>query len=393
MKLNKIIVIILISIFLLGISSMVVNAETRKLTPVEIHGKLKLDGTNIVDKNGNKFQIRGISTHGIAWFPQYINQEAFIDLRDNWKINTIRLALYSDPGAGYTRDLRSKVKEGVEYARNAGLYVIIDWHTLNDNVNANKTEAIDFFREMANLYKDYDNVIYEVCNEQTNNVSWNNEIKPYAEELIKEIRNIDKEHLIIVGCSTWCQDVDIVSQNPIEGENILYSCHFYAATHKDNIRSKLQTALNNNLPVIISEFGISEASGNGNVDREEANRWMSIIDENNLGYICWNLSNKNETSSLLSSSTNKVSGWTYDELSEEGKWLQDKLKSYPEEKVEQKEEPKQETQEVQESDIIVEEVKEDTNLKNIVLIIIASLAIVIAVIATIVLTIKITKKR
>ncbi len=294
-------------------------------TPVSIHGNLSVKGTNIVDKDGNTFIIQGVSTHGIAWFPQYVNEDTFKTLRDNFNVNTIRLAMYSDSSAGYNKDLHEIVSKGVEYASNLGMYVIIDWHVLPEgNPNKNKQNAIEFFEEMTNKYKDYNNIIYEICNEPNGNVTWEKDIKPYAKELISTIRNIDKDSIIIVGTPTWSQDVDIVSKSPIEdANNIVYALHYYAATHKQDLRNKLKTALNNNLPILVSEFGITDASGNGTVDKNEADIWIQTLRENGIGYVCWNLSNKNETSSLLKSTTTKLSDWTEDELSEEGKWLKE----------------------------------------------------------------------
>ncbi len=304
-----------------------VNEQIKENTklPIEKHGKLKVKGTSIVDKNDKEFIIQGVSTHGIAWFPQYINYETFKTLRDDFNVNTIRLALYSDKNAGYTTKLYSKVEEGVDYARQLGMYVILDWHILNDNnPNQNKENAIKFFTQMSNKYKEYENVLYEICNEPNGNVTWQNDIKPYAEELIKTIRSVDNDAIIIVGTPTWCQDVDVVSKNPIENyTNIVYSLHFYAATHKEDIRNKLKTALNNNLPILVSEFGICDASGNGEINVDEANKWIELLRNNKIGYVCWNLSNKNEASAILKSSTQSLEKWKEEELSQEGKWLKE----------------------------------------------------------------------
>ena len=296
--------------------------------PVSQHGKLSVNGTNIVDKNGNIFQLKGISTHGLQWFPQYVNQEAFDYMRDEWKINTVRLAMYSAPNDGYTTDLHRLVSDGVEYAKNSGLYVIIDWHILSDgNPNINKASAINFFKEMSTKYKDYENVIYEICNEPNGDVQWERDVKPYAQEVITEIRKIDDDAIIIVGTPTWSQDVDVVAQSPITGfKNIMYTLHFYAATHKEYLRQKTMTALNSGLPIFVSEFGICDASGNGNIDINEANQWIDFLNQNNISWICWNLSNKNESSAILKN-TDKVTDWTEAELSDEGKWLVETLKN------------------------------------------------------------------
>ena len=299
-----------------------------KTTPVSIHGKLNVNGTNIVDKNGENFQLKGVSTHGIGWFPQYVNQDAFNFMRDEWGINAIRLAMYSNPADNYSRDLWNIVENGVNYATNAGIYAIIDWHVLNDqNPNTYKTEAIEFFKTMAEKYKDNENVLYEICNEPNGNVTWERDIKPYAEEVINEIRKIDNDAIIICGTPNWSQFVDEVSYNPISDyDNIVYTLHFYAATHKQELRDRLSTALNNGLPIFVSEFGICDASGNGELNESEADIWIDLLNENNISWICWNLTNKNESSSILSSSTNKTTDWTEDELSETGKWLLNALK-------------------------------------------------------------------
>lgn len=302
--------------------------ETTVNTPIAKHGALKVQGTNIVDKNGDIFSLKGISTHGVQWFPQYINEQAFKYMYENWGINTVRFAMYSDPNAGYTQASRETVKRGIEYATNVGLYVIVDWHILSDNnPNMYKSEAISFFKEIATQYKDSENIIYEICNEPNGNVQWERDIKPYAIDVIKEIRAIDNDAIIICGTPTWSQDVDKVANSPIQGyDNVMYALHYYAATHKQDLRDRVQTALDKGLPIFVSEFGICDASGNGAINYEEANLWIDFLNKNNISWICWNLSNKNETSAIISSNVNKVTDWTNEELSNSGKWLVEALK-------------------------------------------------------------------
>lgn len=298
-------------------------------TPVDNHGKLSVKGINLVDAKGNKYQLKGVSTHGIAWFPKFINKDAFKTLRDDWGANTIRLAMYTAENNGYCTggnqtELKKKVEEGVKYATELGMYVIIDWHVLNDrDPNTYKTQASAFFDDMSKKYANYDNVIYEICNEPNGGVSWSS-IKKYADEIIQVIRKNDSDAIILVGTPTWSQDVDQVAANPVKnGYNVMYTLHFYAATHKDAIWSKLKTALNAGTPIFISEFSICDASGNGGIDYNSANSWKSLIKQYNLSYIGWNLSNKAETSSLIKAGLKKYSGWTTSELSDTGKWLRD----------------------------------------------------------------------
>lgn len=87
--------------------------------------------------------------------------------------------------------VKNKVKEAVEAAKELGIYVIIDWHILNDgNPNQNKEKAKEFFKEMSSLYGNTPNVIYEIANEPNGDVNWKRDIKPYAEEVISVIRKM-----------------------------------------------------------------------------------------------------------------------------------------------------------------------------------------------------------
>lgn len=290
-------------------------------------GRLKVTGSKLTDAAGNVVQLRGISTHGIAWFPDYINAECFKELHNNFGINVIRLAMYTAEYNGYCTGgdknyLKNLIDKGVRYATDNGMYVIIDWHILSDgNPNTYIGEAKQFFNEMASKYAANNNVIYEICNEPNGGTSWQ-DIKNYANEIIPVIRQYNKDAVILVGTPNWSQYVDQALADSITGyENIMYTFHFYAATHRDDMRQKVQNAVNAGLPVFVSEFGICDASGNGGIDEEQSGKWIKMLNDNQISYVIWNLSNKNETSSLISSACNKFSGFTVNDLSECGKWF------------------------------------------------------------------------
>lgn len=288
---------------------------------------LKLDGTQLVDEAGNPIQLRGISTHGLAWFPQYVNQEFFRELHDEWNANVVRLAMYTAESGGYCSggdkdSLKKLVKDGVSYATNAGLYVIVDWHVLQDcNPQNNQEEAKAFFEEMSKEFASYDNVLYEICNEPNGGTTWE-QVKAYAEEIIPVIRANDEDAIIIVGTPTWSQDVDKAVADQIEGyDNIMYALHFYAATHTEWLRDRMEYALEMGLPVFVSEFGTCDASGNGGIDKAQSDEWIKIMDNEGVSYVAWNLSNKNETSAIFKTDCQKTNGFTLDDLTENGQWI------------------------------------------------------------------------
>lgn len=295
-------------------------------SPRPASGGLRVSGTTLTDASGNAVQLRGVSTHGLAWFPEYVNKEAFETLRDDWGANVVRLAMYTEEYGGYCNGgdkeaLKQLIDDGVSYATELGMYVIIDWHILSDgNPNLNKEEAKAFFSEMADKYAGHNNVIYEICNEPQNS-DWNGQIKPYAEEVISCIRQYDSSALILVGTNTWSQDIDAVAGNELDDDNVMYVLHFYAGTHKVSLRSKLESALNAGVLVFVSECSICDASGNGGIDYDSAQSWLDLLNDRGVSFLAWSLSNKNETSALIQPGCSKTGGWTEDDLSETGRWF------------------------------------------------------------------------
>lgn len=294
---------------------------------VKDHGKLSVKGTQLVDKNGKNFQLKGMSTHGLAWFPGFVNENAFKTLRDDWNTNVIRLAMYSGEGGGYCTggnkaELKALIDKGVQAASNLGMYVIIDWHVLGDqNPQTYKSEAKAFFEEMSQKYKNYDNVLYEICNEPNGGASWDGDIKPYAEEIIPIIRKNAPDSVIIVGTPTWSQDIDKAAANPLKEKNVLYALHFYAATHTGWLRDRLTQCYNKGLPVFVSEFGTCDASGNGANDFNQSKEWLTLLDKYGISYVNWNLANKNESSSAFKASASTDGNWSSSDYSEAGAWI------------------------------------------------------------------------
>lgn len=301
-------------------------------SPVGDHGRLRVEGGHLVDQNGKTYQMHGVSTHGIAWFPEFVSEESFRTFKNDWDADVIRIAMYSGEYNGYCtggdqQKLKETVDKAVEYASKLGMYVIIDWHVLGDqDPNVYKDQAIAFFDEMSAKYAEYGNVIYEICNEPNGNVNWQG-VKSYAVEVIDTIRANDPYGIILVGTPQWSQKIIDAMNDPIEDEvNIMYTLHFYAATHKEWLRNDMVKAAQNGFPVFVSECSICDASGNGGIDYDSAEDWVSAMDDNGISYIAWSISNKNETSALIKSSCTKTSDWAENELSETGLWFREKFK-------------------------------------------------------------------
>ncbi len=310
---------------------MVTEIKNGAATVYGKNGALHVEGTCLVNKNGEPVQLKGVSTHNVNSFPQYVNDDAIEFMADNWGMELFRIAMYTalaDGDYGYadgTDEHRAELEEmivrSVKKCAELGIYCMIDWHILFDyNPNMHKDMALKFFDKISVVLKDYGNVIYEICNEPNEDCTWE-EIKSYAEEVIPVIRKNVPESVIVCGTPKWSQDVDIASKDPLKFKNVLYALHFYASTHKQSLRDKASEALANGIAVYVTEYGICDASGNGAIDYDEVDRWLAFLKKNCISYSIWNLSNKDETSAMIAPSCNKTTGWNKEDLSECGRWF------------------------------------------------------------------------
>ena len=322
-------VLIIISLLLLTIScsknevnnkQKEINNEVNKVEKnnyVSYNGNLSLSNNNIVNQYNEKITLKGVSSHGLQWFNYLVTDENIKEIK-SWGSNIFRLAMYTKEG-GYidNKNIYNDLLNDIDIIINNDMYVIIDWHILSDNnPNTYKKEAIEFFKKVSEKYKNTPNIIYEICNEPNGGTKWS-DIKSYAIDVISTIRE-NSNNIVIVGTPTWSQDVDSVINNKIDDNNTMYALHFYSGTHKEYLREKAKKALDNNVPIFISEFGVSAADGNGGVYLEEADKWMDFIKENNLSYINWSLADKNESSALLKPGNKVISDSS---LSESGTYI------------------------------------------------------------------------
>lgn len=303
-------------------------------SPADIHGALHVEGPYILDQNNEIFQLRGLSTHGIQWYSQYLTPTLFKSLRDDLKINVIRLALYADYNGGYleNQDAYTKILEdALQEASKLGLYVIIDWHILEEgNPLIHFEDAQTFFNYFAKKYQNYSNILFELCNEPNGSaVNWEDQIRPYAEEVLKIIRDSALHQLVIVGTPRWCQSPLSVVKNRLEDRNVLYAFHFYANSHGTVLREQLNTAITTHqLPIIVSEFGTCDATGSGTLNIEQSDKWLDFLDTHHISWINWSLCDKDEVSAFLLPNTPANIPLTDDILSESALYIKARLLSY-----------------------------------------------------------------
>jgi endoglucanase len=294
--------------------------------PVKENGRLKVAGVHLLNEKGVPVVLRGMSFGWHNWWPRFYNAGAVSWLKNDWGCTVVRAAMGVEPDQGYIKNpvwSMEKIKAVIDAAIKEGIYVIVDWHSHN----IRQKEAQQFFREIATTYGKYPNIIYEIFNEPEQQ-SWA-DVKAYSMELIKTIRAIDPDNVILVGSPHWDQDVHLVADDPIKGyDNLMYTLHFYAATHKQHLRDRGDYALKKGLPLFISESAGMEATGNGPLSEAEWNEWISWAEKNKISWITWSVADKNETCSVLLPTAADSGNWLTKDLKPSGIKTRELIRKY-----------------------------------------------------------------
>lgn len=289
--------------------------------------QLKVIKTQLSNQDGNPVVLRGISYGWHNWWPRFYNAGTVNTFANKWNATVVRAAMGVGPaGNDYlsnperSKELVSKV---VDAAIVEGIYVIIDWHSHHIYTEEAKT----FFSEMSAKYGNHSNVIYEIFNEPVDD-SWD-EVKEYSIEIIDAIRANDPDNLILIGSPHWDQDIHIAADDTITGyENIMYTLHFYAATHKEWLRERGDYAIEKGIGIFVSECAGMEASGDGPIDKESWDAWVKWMEANKISWVNWSIADKNETCSMLLPSADSEGTWKDDDLKEWGKITKQYLQKY-----------------------------------------------------------------
>ena len=298
---------------------------------------LHVEGTQLCYPDGSPAVFKGVSFGWSNLWPRFYTAETLKYIHENWGANIFRAAIGVDDliddhtGLSDTKKLyegfRSNPEEGyrclyavVDAAIDCGCYIIVDWHS-----HVMHTEdALAFFKTVSSRYAGVPNVIYELYNEPVED-SWDS-LKEYSKTLIAAIRANSPDALILVGNPHWDQDIHLAAAEPItEYDNLMYTMHFYAATHKDDLRNRTEAAIEAGLPVFISECAAMECTGDGPLDYQSWKEWTDMAARHGVSIVVWSLSDKNESCSMMLPEASSNGPWTEDVTREWGKavkkWL------------------------------------------------------------------------
>ncbi len=306
--------------------AVLLSASAAAVTPVKNWGQLQVNGNQLCDRSGNPVVLRGVSFGWHNIWPRFYNKKAVKWLVNDWHATIVRASMGIQIEDNYLENpefAEKCITAVVDAAIKNGVYVIIDWHAHTMHTQ----EAKAFFSRMAQKYGKYPNVIYELYNEPIDD-SWES-LKAYAKEIIAEIRKYDPDNIILMGCPHWDQDIHLVAESPIEGvTNVMYTLHFYAGTHKDYLRDRLEAAVKSGLPVFVSECGGMDASGNGPLAPDEYQKWVDVMERNSVSWVNWSISDKDETCSMILPRAKATGSWTPDLIKPWGKLVREALIKY-----------------------------------------------------------------
>lgn len=284
-------------------------------------GQLQVEGTYLTDSQGNHVVLRGVSTHGLQWFPQFVNDSLFGQLSDEWDCNLVRLAMYSkDYCEGNANEDLRILHEGIDACIAHDMYVLVDWHILEDSdPNQNIEHAKVFFDQISKEYANVPNLIFEICNEPNGLTTWY-DVSNYANQIIPVIRANSPQAVVIVGTPEYDRNLMSAVRYPLPFENVMYTLHFYAATHDRDLRAELLDALDAGLPVFITECGLSEHTGDGAANFDSAVAWFDTLAEHEVSFTIWSLCNKPETSAFIRSTSSATTRLEDKDLTPVGLW-------------------------------------------------------------------------
>ncbi len=275
--------------------------------PVKLWGQLQVKSNQLCDQTGNPVVLRGVSYGWHNLWPRFYNRKSVKWLKKDWKCTVLRAAMGTVLEDNYIEnpDFALECMEKViKAAIKNNIYVIIDWHTYYPQKDAAKA----FFSMMAQKYGKYPHVIYEIYNEPMED-SWDS-VKEYATEVISEIRKYDPDNIVLIGSPHWDQDLHLVAADPLQGfDNLMYTLHFYAGTHKQGLRDVAGAAWEKGIPIFVSECAGMECTGDGPLNMEEWTSWIEWLESKKISWVNWSISDKNETCSMILPRANKNGGW------------------------------------------------------------------------------------
>ena len=273
---------------------------------------IRIEGNKFVNESGETMIFQGVNIRdphdleeGGHWTKSHFEEAK------NWGANIVRLPIH--PRAWRERgekEYLELIDQGVEWARELGLYLILDWHSIGNlkeekyqhmMYNTTMEETIDFWNTVARRYAHEPVVaMYELYNEPTisgdrfGTMTWS-EWKAINEQMIQGIRKEHAEALILVAGFNWAYDLTPIKEDPVDAEGIAYVSHPYPEKRKAPWEDQWEADwgfVAEKYPVILTEIGFALPEEKGvhipvHGDETYGNALVDFTEKRGISWVVW----------------------------------------------------------------------------------------------------------
>lgn len=246
----------------------------------------RVDGTKLLDANGNEFIMRGIN-HPHSWFTA--QDDTALEAIAATGANTVRIVCGS--GQQYTRDTVESLNAITDKCRELEMIAILEVHDITGKDETSLLEtAADYWIEVKDaLIGKESYVILNIANEWVGN--WDGQTwRDGYTSVIPRLREAGIKNTIMVDAAGWGQygqsitdfGEEVFAADP--DSNTMFSVHMYgtAGKNKATIARNLKLSTDKGLCMIVGEFGWNHTDGD--VDEEYILEYCS---ENSIGWLAW----------------------------------------------------------------------------------------------------------
>lgn len=221
---------------------------------------LHISGANIVEANGQKFIMRGVS-HEHTWFPTQTSSFANIK---SLGANTVRVVL---SGGRWAANTPSDVANVISLCKANRLICVLEDHDTTgfgeDSAAFSLDQAVNYWISLKSVLVGQENyVVINIGNEPIGNNNPSQWISATT-AAIQKMRANGFQHLLMVDAPNWGQDWQFVmrdnAQTVLDSDtqhNTVLSIHMYSVFNTAaSITSYLDAFQSKGWPLVIGEFG------------------------------------------------------------------------------------------------------------------------------------------
>ncbi|MBE6158715.1 MAG: BspA family leucine-rich repeat surface protein [Firmicutes bacterium] len=259
-------------------------------------GQLSVKNSKLIDQNNREIRLVGVnggiylkSEEGKA---HYSTDKFFKSLK-KWGTQVYRVFLetpYRDETSDTFNEYMDELYRLIDLTSNNDMYIILNWNPAGNGRDGLSSQAINVFNRVATKYKNDPHIIYEIWNEPNADTTWD-DVKGHANIVIPAIRSISPNALILVGTPNFDKRVDAVINDELSYDNIMYTYHMYTPGVEDANIDYIIQALNNNIPVFVSEWGAVQGNPpqrGSYIDEAHALAFAKVLDKYNLSNLMFN---------------------------------------------------------------------------------------------------------